>query len=190
MDRLSDSVGEQECILWILDRTGVKLQAVTGSPTNDPFSDAIRKAFAAIHLYQTALTSVKENPGLLLKSLHGKWTGGTPPFGYKAENGELVIEEYEAKMVRYIFFLHSHYPMNTRQIGAHIEVNKVMTDVCKYTTRKVFKILAHERLYRGEYRDCYGVVHPRPDLKILPDTKDELKALHIKDPADEHQINA
>ncbi len=190
IEHLSSSIAEQEALVWIFRRAGVMLHVVNEFPEHDPIRDAVKVTLETLRLYQTALVSVKENTGLLLKSLHGRWTGGTPPFGYKAENGELALDEYTSKMVRYVFFLRLHYPMSARQIGAHIEANKIASDSYNYSTRKILKILAHEKLYRGEYRDCYGATHPRPDLKILPDTTQELKDLHVKDPAHEHQVDA
>ena len=48
------------------------------------------------------------------KAKEGKWNGGFAPYGYKLENGELLIEEDEAKVIRVIFdrFLHSNDGVN------------------------------------------------------------------------------
>ena len=44
------------------------------------------------------------------KAREGKWNGGFAPYGYKLENGELLIAESEAEVVRVIFdrYIHSN----------------------------------------------------------------------------------
>ena len=48
------------------------------------------------------------------KAREGKWNGGFAPYGYKLENGELLIAEEEAEVIRVIYdrYLHSNDGVN------------------------------------------------------------------------------
>ena len=48
------------------------------------------------------------------KAREGKWNGGFAPYGYKLENGELVIAEDEVEIIRMIFdrYIHTNDGIN------------------------------------------------------------------------------
>lgn len=48
------------------------------------------------------------------KAREGKWNGGFAPYGYHLENGELLIAEDEAEVIRVIFdrYIHSNDGVN------------------------------------------------------------------------------
>ena len=48
------------------------------------------------------------------KAREGKWNGGFAPYGYKLENGELVIAEDEVEIVQMIFdrYIHTNDGIN------------------------------------------------------------------------------
>ena len=48
-----------------------------------------------------------------LSSKEGKWNGGFAPYGYNLQNGQLVICEEEAEVVRLIFDKYVHTQMGT-----------------------------------------------------------------------------
>lgn len=46
--------------------------------------------------------------GRIQKAREGKRNGGFAPYGYQLENGQLFINEEEAKAIRIIFDLYNH----------------------------------------------------------------------------------
>ena len=42
------------------------------------------------------------------KAREGKWNGGFAPYGYKLENGDLVIAEDEVEVIRVIYDRYIH----------------------------------------------------------------------------------
>ena len=48
------------------------------------------------------------------KAREGKWNGGFAPYGYKLENGELVIAEDEVEIIQMIFdrYIHTNDGIN------------------------------------------------------------------------------
>lgn len=92
--------------------------------------------------------------GRKIKASKGGYSGGQAPMGYKVENGKLVINEEEAKAVRFIFD-------RKRQGKTMISTVDALNDA-GFTTRRgkpfvistVQSIWNNERTYRGEYK--YG----------------------------------
>ena len=92
--------------------------------------------------------------GRRVKASKGGYSGGRAPMGYKVEDRRLVINEEEARAVRFIFELRAEgYSLP----GIVDALNKG-----GYKTRKgnpfvistIQSVLGNERTYRGEY--CYG----------------------------------
>lgn len=51
---------------------------------------------------------VQTMEGRIQKAREGKWNGGFAPYGYKLENGQLIINEDEAEAIRVIFDKYVH----------------------------------------------------------------------------------
>lgn len=92
--------------------------------------------------------------GRKVKALKGGYSGGQPPMGYKVVDGELVIDEDEAKTVRFIF--------ERKAAGASMLSTVDALNDAGYKTRKgkkfvistVQSIWHNEKTYRGWYK--YG----------------------------------
>lgn len=63
---------------------------------------------------------VQTMEGRRQKAREGKWNGGFAPYGYKLDNGYLVIEKAEAEVIRVIFDLYIHTNMGVAAIAAHL----------------------------------------------------------------------
>ena len=61
---------------------------------------------------------VQTMEGRRQKAREGKWNGGFAPYGYKLENGELLIAEDEAKIIRIIYNKYIHTTMGVSKIAA------------------------------------------------------------------------
>lgn len=60
---------------------------------------------------------VQTMEGRRQKAREGKWNGGFAPYGYKLENGVLLIEPEEAEVVKLIFEKYITTPMGTQKIA-------------------------------------------------------------------------
>lgn len=60
------------------------------------------------------------------KAREGKWNGGFAPYGYDLVNGQLVVNEEEAKAVRLIFDLYVHKKMGGRLIAQYLERHGIL----------------------------------------------------------------
>lgn len=63
--------------------------------------------------------------GRIQKAREGKWNGGFAPYGYDLINGELHINEEEAKTVRLIYELYVHKKMGGRLIAQYLESHDI-----------------------------------------------------------------
>ena len=63
--------------------------------------------------------NIRENTtaGRYQKARNGLWNGAQAPFGYRLDNGKLVIEESEAEVVRIIFDRYVHTPDGIHKIA-------------------------------------------------------------------------
>ena len=61
---------------------------------------------------------VQTMEGRRQKAREGKWNGGFAPYGYKLENGELLIAEDEAEVIRVIYDKYIHTTMGVSKIAA------------------------------------------------------------------------
>ena len=75
------------------------------------------------------------------KAREGKWNGGFAPYGYKLDNGELVIAEDEAEVIRVIY-------------DRYIHTNEGVAGVAKYLNRNGYtKKLRQNNTIPGFSRD-------------------------------------
>lgn len=96
----------------------------------------------------------RTSSGRRIKAAKGGYSGGRAPMGYKVENKQLVVNEEEAKVVRFIF--------DRKEKGCTMLSTVDALNKNGYKTRNgnpfvistVQSILNNERTYRGEYR--YG----------------------------------
>ena len=181
LDRLARIDYEQELFLNMLRQDKVTTHSVQpgeahmldGGHVNDPARVFSRQVLAAAAQYERALTDLRMKSGITFKAARGGFTGGIAPYGYDNERKELVVFPEEAKMVRFIFWLNKRYQMGPSAVWEHINSHKAPT-APHFPLQKVGRILRNKALYQGNYKDCFGTVHMRPDLRILPLDDEEL----------------
>lgn len=184
LDRLARVDYEQELFIEMFRRDGIALHSVVpmeehmldGGHIKDPVRAFTRQVLAATATYERAMIEMRMSAGMAFKASKGGYTGGCPPYGYSAKNEELVINPYEARMVRYVYYMKHRYPkMSYRELSRYITANKHPTDTTNYHHAKISRILVdNNRLYRGLYTDKFGTTHPRGDLRIIPDDLETL----------------
>jgi site-specific DNA recombinase len=96
----------------------------------------------------------RTSAGRYVKSAKGGYSGGRPPFGYRTDNGKLIIVPEEAEVVKTIFEM-KYSGKTYKQIVDHLNslgfTNRSGT---KYSISTVQTIYENEKTYRGYYR--YG----------------------------------
>lgn len=95
----------------------------------------------------------RTSTGRIAKARTGGYAGGRVPMGYKCVDGKLIINEDEAKVVRFIFKCKKKMTM-WKTVEALREEGYKTRGGKDFAISTIQSIWNNERLYRGEYR--YG----------------------------------
>ena len=93
------------------------------------------------------------------KAREGKWNGGFAPIGYSLDNGELVVNEEEAKAVRMIFDLYANSDMGANGVSKYLVslgINKPIRQNGKnpYFSASLIRQILDNPIYNGKI--AYG----------------------------------
>jgi DNA invertase Pin-like site-specific DNA recombinase len=182
LDRLARVDYEQELFFTMFQKDAIQLHSVMptedhmldGGHVRDPARAFTRTVMAAVASYERSMIELRMGSGMAYKAAQGGFTGGVQPFGYVIKNADLVIDPHEAQIVRYVYYLKHRYEMSNVSISRWMMKNKDPKDDNYYDRYKIDRIIRNKQLYLGVYKDRYGSLHPRPDLKILPDNPEAL----------------
>lgn len=106
LDRLTRSVMDLYKILKILDTNNCMFKSATEVyDTTSAMGRLFITLVAAIAQWERENLGERVRLGMEKKTKLGKWKGGTPPYGYKIENKQLVINEDEQDVVKTVFEL-------------------------------------------------------------------------------------
>lgn len=140
--------------LYTLEKRNVKLLSTQESfVEGSEFANIYRALLQFVAEQERKNIATRTGNGRKVKASAGGYSGGRAPYGYRVENGCLVIDEQEAEIVRTIFSMSKEKPM--------LRVAEWLTDN-GYKTRSgghfyashIKAILGNEPTYRGMYR--YG----------------------------------
>lgn len=106
LDRLTRSVMDLYKILKVLDDNNCMFKSATEVyDTTNAMGRLFITLVAAIAQWERENLGERVRLGMEKKTKLGKWKGGTPPYGYKIENKQLVINEDEQDVVKTVFEL-------------------------------------------------------------------------------------
>ncbi len=104
IDRLTRSPKDFYQLIELFERHGVDFISVTERfDTSTPSGRLLRNIMLTFAQFERELVSERTRDKMLQRAQKGMWNGGSVPFGYKAENRKLVINEKDAKVVRNIY---------------------------------------------------------------------------------------
>jgi DNA invertase Pin-like site-specific DNA recombinase len=104
IDRLSRSLMDFSKLVEMFDRNGVTFVSVTQSfNTTTSMGRLTLNILLSFAQFEREVTAERIRDKVRASRIKGIFMGGTPPFGYKPKDRKLVIDEQEAKNVRWIF---------------------------------------------------------------------------------------
>ena len=101
--------------LQLMQDYGVNLICVEdGIDSSKEAGKLLISIIAAVAEMERENIRVQTMAGREQKAREGKWNGGFAPYGYKLENGELVIAEDEVEIIQIIFdrYIHTNDGIN------------------------------------------------------------------------------
>lgn len=130
LDRLARSLTVQEAVLGHVWRHGGKVFAVdTGEvpadDPSDPMRTFVRQVMGAAHQLERGLIAARMRAGRELKAERGGYAGyGAPPYGTRAEGGELVVDPDEQSAIARMVELRE-VGKSLREIGAVLDAEGI-----------------------------------------------------------------
>ncbi|MBI4683917.1 MAG: recombinase family protein [Nitrospirae bacterium] len=104
IDRLTRSPKDFYQLIELFEKHGVDFISVTERfDTSTPSGRLLRNIMLTFAQFERELASERTRDKMLQRAQKGMWNGGSVPFGYKAENRKLIIDEKGAKIVRNIY---------------------------------------------------------------------------------------
>lgn len=154
-DRLARDTKLYFYYLYTLEKKNIKLLSTREEfEEGNEFANIYRALLQFVAEQERKNIALRTGKGRSMKASCGGYSGGKPPFGYKAENGRLVINESERKVVEYVF---KRKADNVSTLGIADELNDLGFRSRKggrFHNSSVRNILQNEMTYRGMYK--YG----------------------------------
>ena len=149
-----------------LKDNGVKVLSAMENIPDSPEGRLLESVLEGLNQYYSMELSQKVKRGMKETRLKGLWQGGTMPYGYKAENRKVIIDESEAEVVRYIY---EQYSMGVyvKDIIQTLTAKSIYHKGNIFATATVYGILKNDK-YTGKYMlrdEVVDNIYPR----IIPD---------------------
>ncbi len=126
LDRLARDLVVQEQILAEVWRSGEVFSCAGGEhdlrdDSGDPSRKLVRRLLGAVAQYERELVLLRLKRGRALKHQRGGFAYGSPPFGQRAEDRELVAEPAEQRALARMLELHQA-GLSLRQVAAALDL--------------------------------------------------------------------
>lgn len=155
-DRVARDIKLYYYFMMLLQKKGLSLISATEEVVND--DTGLGSVYKALMLFvaeqERQNITKRTSGGRAVKASRGGYAGGRAPMGYTVKDGCLVVNEEEAKVVRFIFEKKSE-GINMLNTVKELEVAGLKTRGGKsFTVSTVKSILENKLTYQGYYR--YG----------------------------------
>jgi site-specific DNA recombinase len=154
LDRLVRSVRDLDYLMQLFDRNKIKFKSATEVfDTTTAMGRFFITLVAAIAQWERETTAERVFMNMKHKVAEGERPGAAPPFGYDLINGKLVINEEEAKWVRFIF--ENYKKKGKTAIAAELNKRGIRTKKGNYWQGEVVTFVAKNPVYAGYIRWNY-----------------------------------
>ena len=127
LSRFGRNAADVLSTLQVMQDFGVNLICVEdGIDSSKDAGKLMISVLSAVAEIERENIRVQTMEGRIQKAREGKWNGGFAPYGYDLVNGQLIVNEEEAKAVRLIFDLYVHKKMGGRLIAQYLEHHGIL----------------------------------------------------------------
>lgn len=154
VDRLSRRVEDLASLANALTRMGVTFRSITEPfDTSNPAGQMMLQMLAVFAEFEQRTIVERTKLGMLKKAKTGKWPGGTVPLGYQMDaEGQLVINETEAVIVRRVFELYTKAHEGSSAIAQKLNADGFRTRRGRRFGRKSVLHIIRNPFYVGRFR--------------------------------------
>lgn len=104
VDRLTRSLIDFVRLIDLFDQKSINLVSISQAfDTSDSMGRMVLNILLTFSQFEREMIGERVRDSLRARKRHGKIHGGKPPFGYQVVDDELVVDEHEAEIVRFIF---------------------------------------------------------------------------------------
>lgn len=141
--------------MFVLEKKNIKLLSTQETfPEGSEFANIYRSLMLFAAEQERKNIALRTSTGRGVKASMGGYSGGRPPYGYKAVDRKLQIDESEAPVVRRIFKLYDAGE-NYLHIADILNDDGIKTRTGKrFQDKSVSAIVGNRKLYQGYYQ--YG----------------------------------
>ena len=150
MSRFARNSMDAEKYTAELDDLGIELVSVTQAFDNSNEGFLSRGIINLLNEYYSRNLAKHTHAGLEQKARTGKHCGGRPPLGYDIVNDQLVINEYEAEIVRLIFDMYENM-FSYSQMADELNRKGYSNKQKKPFTMNSFASILRQEKYTGTY---------------------------------------
>jgi site-specific DNA recombinase len=150
IDRLSRALMDFSKLVEVFDRNNVTFVSVTQSfNTTTSMGRLTLNILLSFAQFEREVTAERIRDKVRASRMKGIFMGGTPPYGYKPKDRKLLIDEAEAKNVRWVFarFLETG---STTQLAREVAKRGILTPRGNPVTKNFLYRMLSNRAYIGE----------------------------------------
>lgn len=155
-DRIARDIKLYFYYMMVLKKKNMDLISATEEVVND--DTGLGNVYKSLMLFvaeqERKNITRRTSGGRMMKAATGGYSGGQAPMGYRVENGNLVIDEEEAKVVRFIFARKRAGETMLSTVSALNEAGLKTRRGKPFVISTVQSIWNNEKTYQGWYK--YG----------------------------------
>ena len=141
--------------LFVLEKRNIKLISAEEVFPEGDFANIYRALMMFVAEQERKNIALRTRKGKSMKAVSGGFSGGRTPYGYKAVNGRMEIDEPEREIVRLVFEKKKADGMRNVRIAEWLNRNGYHTrSNGSFNESNIRSILNNEPTYRGLYQ--YG----------------------------------
>lgn len=127
--------------LQIMQDNGVNLICVEdGIDSSKDSGKLMISVLSAVAEIERENINVQTMAGRNQKAREGKWNGGFAPYGYRLDNGELIVNDEEAEIVKMIFDKYVHTTMGMGAIAMYLNQHGYRKELRKNNKLDTFSV--------------------------------------------------
>ena len=123
---------------------------------------------------------VQTMEGRIQKAREGRWNGGFAPYGYSLVNGELIINEEEAKAIRIIFDRYVNTSVGANGISRYLETHGIQKIPRQNGKNEMFNSHLIRLILRNPVY-CGKIAYGRRKLEKVHGTRNEYRQVEQDD---------
>ncbi|HBR22531.1 MAG TPA: hypothetical protein DD713_08230 [Nitrospiraceae bacterium] len=132
--------------------------------SNDPMRKAFRQFMGIVSELEKSFITMRLSGGRMNKARKAGYAGGSPAYGYRAKDKELIVNSEEADAIRTIFSLRDRHSL--REIAAYLNQEGIPSARGGRWYAGTVKYMLDNPIYQG-VMEYAGVRVDKPDLSLL-----------------------